>query len=68
MKLNPFILSLCLVLLSSCGPEPGYQAHYDKALENGKSANEGLSRCQKYMEAWLDYADPGHVVPAGFQL
>jgi len=58
MKLNPFILSLSLVLLSSCGSEPGDQAHYDKALENGKSANKELRRCQKYMEAWLEYADP----------
>jgi len=60
MKLNPIILSLGLGLfiLSSCKPEPGNQAIYDKALENGKSANEGLQRCMAYLEAWLDYADP----------
>ena len=61
MKLNPINLSLklaltltlglSLLLLSSCETEPENQVHYDKALENGKSANEGLRRCQAYLEA-----------------
>ena len=68
MKLNPNILnlspvliialSLSLLLLPSCVPEPANQALYDKALENGKSANEGLRRCGAYLDAWLEYADP----------
>ena len=51
-------LGLSLLLLPSCESEPANQALYDKALENGKSANEGLRRCQAYLEAWLEYADP----------
>jgi len=53
-------LGLSLLLLSSCAPEsePDNQALYDKALKNGKSANEGLIRCQAYVDAWLEYADP----------
>ena len=68
MKLNPNILnlrpvliialSLSLLLLPSCVPEPANQALYDKALKNGKSANEGLRRCGAYLDAWLEYADP----------
>jgi len=49
---------MSLILLSSCQPESGKQALFDEALENGKSANEGLRRCQSYLEAWLEYADP----------
>ena len=52
------ILSLALLLLPSCETEPANQALYEKALENGKAANEGLRRCQSYLEAWLEYADP----------
>jgi hypothetical protein len=56
-------LALTLLLLSSCMPEsrksdPENQALYDKALENGKAANEGLRRCVAYLDAWLEYADP----------
>ncbi len=47
----------CLYGQSSC---IGYilSVLYEKALENGKVANEGLRRCQSYLEAWLEYADP----------
>jgi hypothetical protein len=59
MKQNPIILSLSLLLLlPSCSPKPENQALYDKALENGKAANEGYRRCQSYLHAWLEYADP----------
>ncbi|MEN8204175.1 MAG: hypothetical protein ABFS28_16370 [Bacteroidota bacterium] len=64
MKLNPNILSIGLVLsmglllLPSCNTEPANQVQYDLALENGKAANEGLRRCQSYLESWLEHADP----------
>lgn len=69
MKLHPIIpglshiliLTLFLqstLLLPSCQQEPPNQGLYDKALENGIAANEGLNRCQAYLEAWLEYADP----------
>ena len=56
------ILLPALTLLPSCTPEPesesANQALYEKALENGKAANEGLRRCQSYLDAWLEQADP----------
>ena len=68
MKQNPILISLVagptlilgltLLLLPSCNTEPANQDLYDIALENGKAANEGLLRCNAYLEAWLEYADP----------
>jgi len=61
MKATPriiWLLCICFVLLIQCETEPANQVQYDKALENGKAANEGLRRCQSYLEAWLEYADP----------
>ena len=57
LAIGLFIL-LNLLLFTSCKPEAQNQAHYDKALENGAAANEGLKRCRAYLEAWLEYADP----------
>ena len=39
-------LALSLLLLSSCESEPANQALYEKALKNGKAANEGLQALQ----------------------
>ncbi len=62
MKFHPIVMNLglflSLFLLPSCETEPANQVLYEKALENGKAANEGLRRCQSYLEAWLEYADP----------
>ena len=63
MKINyPLFRNLLLVLtiptLFACGPEAVNQANYDKALENGLLANEGYRRCNAYVQAWLEYADP----------
>jgi hypothetical protein len=44
--------------MPSCETETANQALYEKALENGKAANEGLRRCVAYLDAWLEYADP----------
>ena len=52
------LLCTLFVLFTQCETEPENQVLYDKALENGISANEGLMRCGAYMEAWLEYADP----------
>jgi hypothetical protein len=46
------------VLITQCETESANQTLYDKALENGKAANEGLRRCSAYLETWLEYADP----------
>lgn len=51
-------LSPCLLLLPSCESLPANQAFFDKALQNGQAANEGLRRCAYYLDAWLEYADP----------
>jgi hypothetical protein len=52
------IALLGLFLLSSCKSDSENQVYYNKALENGKSANEGYIRSVAYLEAWLEYADP----------
>ena len=41
---------------------------FDKALENGKLANEGFVRCQNYVKAWLSHADPNTgLIPKGLR-
>ena len=57
MQKNPIVLIVALFSLLSCQPESGNQVFFDKALENGELANEGLRRCNAYVHAWLDYAD-----------
>jgi len=52
------LILLILLILSFFKQEPKNQVLYEKALENGKSANEGYRRCGAYLEAWLEYADP----------
>ena len=70
MKRNPQLLKknrnlaiglftlLILLFLTIFKQEPKNQALYEKALANGEAASEGLRRCQAYLEAWLEYADP----------
>ena len=48
---------LILFILTIFRQEPQNQAQYDKALVNGMAANEGLRRCQSYLDAWLEYTD-----------
>ncbi|HUW20371.1 MAG TPA: PmoA family protein [Sedimentisphaerales bacterium] len=39
-----------------------------QALENGRQANEGLERCQRYVAGWLKYADPKTgLIPKGLK-
>jgi len=33
-------------------------ADFDQASLNGELANEGLNRCIRYVNAWMDYSDP----------
>jgi len=51
-----------LFLIASAAPQlclsADEQGHFDKALLNGKLANEGYRRCQRYVEGWLKLADP----------
>ncbi len=55
-------LLVYLLLIVSTAPQlcmgAGEQGHFDKALLNGKLANEGYRRCQHYVEGWLKLADP----------
>ena len=57
LSVGPILLTL-LLLIPCCDTEPVDQILYEKALENGKAANEGLRRCRAYLEAWMKYADP----------
>jgi len=62
-------LSGVLALLA-CSKEPAVDATtaFRKAMENGKSVNEGLRRCQRYVRAWLALADPkSGLIPRNLQ-
>jgi hypothetical protein len=65
------LLSLSGVLaLLACSKEPAVDATTpsEKAMENGKSANEGLRRCQRYVMGWLALADPkSGLIPRNLQ-
>jgi hypothetical protein len=55
--LNVYYMSVLLVINFSCYQSPEGDVRYQKALENGKLANEGFRRCIHYRDAWLTYAD-----------
>jgi len=57
LAIGLFVL-LILLFLSIFKQEPKNETPFDLALENGLAANDGLNRCQSYLEAWLEYADP----------
>jgi hypothetical protein len=47
--------------VSPSGAEPGKTTDdlaFKQATENGRLANEGFVRCQKFVEGWLKHADP----------
>jgi len=55
------IFSAVLFLVASVFPQlclsTNEQNHFDQALVNGKMANEGYCRCQRYVAGWLALAD-----------
>jgi len=41
---------------------------FDRAMQNGRLANEGFVRCNRFVEAWLRYADPKTgLIPRGLK-
>lgn len=54
---------LLMITIASCTSVPEEaasrdQEFFEKAAQNGDQANEGFVRSDKYMKAWLSYADP----------
>ena len=55
--------AMIMLLIASCRVKNNFDAIADRqimveALKNGALANEGFIRCEKYVHAWLEYADP----------
>ena len=55
--------TMIMLLIGSCRVKNNFDAIADRqimveALKNGALANEGFIRCEKYVHAWLEYADP----------
>jgi hypothetical protein len=41
---------------------------FSQALQNGRQANEGFERCQRYVQGWLKHADPKTgLIPKGLK-
>jgi hypothetical protein len=53
-----FLFGVLALLACSKKPAADATTAFRKAMENGKSANEGLRRCQRYVVGWLALADP----------
>jgi len=56
----PFVFVLCaFVLLFGCKRLSDQEEQFfSQASENAELANEGFRRCNRYMDAWLEKADP----------
>jgi hypothetical protein len=57
MKLPVFFLLIFIISCTS-GNRQFMVTDFAVAVENGRMANEGLLRCQRYVYDWLEYADP----------
>ncbi len=59
-----FALAFCSVVLclfapgTRAGENLGGQTVFDRAMENGRLANEGFWRCWLFVDGWLAHADP----------
>ncbi len=59
-----FVLVFCSVVLclfagsTWAGENSGRQTVFDRAMENGRLANEGFWRCRLFVDGWLAHADP----------
>ncbi|MHC4474495.1 MAG: DUF6807 domain-containing protein [Planctomycetota bacterium] len=48
--------------------DPAKDPAFDKAMANGRQANEGFERCRRFVEGWLKYADPrSGLIPRGLR-
>ncbi len=56
MRIYSFFL--LLLLLVSCSTNMPDESLFDEAAGNGATANEGFVRCEKYVQGWLNLADP----------
>jgi len=44
--------------LCQAAPTAAQDSAFREAMQNARRANEGFRRCQRYVKAWLKYADP----------
>jgi hypothetical protein len=48
--------------------DPAKDPAFEKALQNGRLANEGFVRCRNYVKGWLKHADPKTgLIPKGLR-
>jgi hypothetical protein len=58
MKQTVNLLIIGFILVLSCTTQPDFQPEtVDKAIENGKQANEGFARSLKFVEGWMTKTD-----------
>jgi hypothetical protein len=58
MKQTVKLLIIGFILVLSCTTQPDFQPEtVDKAIENGKQANEGFARSLKFVEGWMTKTD-----------
>lgn len=55
---NSYFFIITIIIICCCHDNHFDSILFDEALKNGRMANEGMKRCQKYMNAWLTYSDP----------
>ena len=57
-----YLLIISSAIFFSCefsqSAEPDNDAAFNQAAANGKLVNEGLERCHRFVEGWLQQADP----------
>ncbi len=65
METNILLVTGVLLFLSCSSKNPSFQISesdsllFKAAKKNAIAANEGFVRCDKYVNAWLEYSDPG---------
>ncbi|HSM49575.1 MAG TPA: hypothetical protein VK872_17275, partial [Draconibacterium sp.] len=58
MKQTVNLLIIGFILVLSCTTQPDFQPEtVDKAIENGKQANEGFARSLKFVKGWMTKTD-----------
>lgn len=49
---------LWIILSAAAQAQPAAETRFKTALENGRLANTGFRRCQRFVAGWLNHADP----------
>ncbi len=52
------VVFFCLTVIGLSGLDGQADPDFELAAENGRLANEGYIRCQRYVTGWLAHADP----------